>query len=79
MFQITGSWLMVPQPLWDLLLIGGGALTLLSVAAVNYCILKGKRRAIAPWVAVLAVSAAVLVLTYSGKIIGHMMVGGSVK
>ncbi len=76
MFQITRNWLMVPQPVRDLLLIGGGAMTLLSVLAINYCLLRGKREHIAPWVAVLAVSAAALVLTFTGKIIGHMMVGG---
>ena len=40
MFQITRNWLMVPQPVRDLLLIGGGAMTLLSVLAINYCLLR---------------------------------------
>lgn len=77
MFMITRNWVMVPQFLYYIFLFGGGLLILVSVGLMVRGIMKrkGKTHLLCQAI-VLIVAVLIFMLTLSGKIVGHMMVGG---
>lgn len=77
MFMVTRNWLMIPQFLYYVLFVGGELLTLVSVGMIIYSAMKKKSmRHILCWLIVLVIGVLLAALTMTGKIVGHMMVGG---
>lgn len=78
MFMITRNWIMIPQRLYYIIMLGGGVLSVMSVGLIIYGILKKKNiRYLFSWSVVLFIGVLFVILTLSQKIVGHMMVGGA--
>ncbi|MDE6606420.1 MAG: hypothetical protein K2K54_01495 [Lachnospiraceae bacterium] len=76
-FMITKNWIMVPQFLYYIFLFGGGLLTLISMGMVVRGILKREKKQYFFFLSmILIVAVLIFVLAITGKIVGHMMVGG---
>lgn len=77
MFRFTESWLMVPQPLYNALLLGSGAVWPLCLILVIYSAAKKKSgRHICLWSAGFGAGVLIFALTLAQKIVGSQMTGG---
>ena len=72
MFRLDLNFLMVPQALYDALLVCAGLLAPMGLAVA---LLRRRKRPL-PWLALGLAAAALLALLTTGRIVGHRMVGG---
>ena len=76
-FQISEYYIIVPQFLYNIFLLGGGltALAALGMLVKGAAQKKGKTY-FANWGLLLFISCLLFWLSYTGKICGHRMIGG---
>ena len=77
MFGIQSSYVVVPQFLYNLFVIGGGAISLIMTAMLARCFVFRKARPAFPYLLlILFLSKLLFQLSVTGKICSHMMIGG---
>lgn len=76
-FQINRYYVIVPQPLYDIFLLGGGLTSLAALGMLVKGIVQKKRKTyFICWILTLSFSGLLFLLSCTGKICGHMMIGG---
>lgn len=76
MFAIDVNWIMVPQELYYILLFGSGIAVLVFALIFVYFLYKNELNQHFVVIIFLLVTFWLVYLTTTGKIVGHMMVGG---
>lgn len=76
-FRINGYYVIIPQFLYDILLFGGSLASLAALGMLAKGIVQKKKKTyFIRWILILSISSLLFWLTYTGKLCGHMMVGG---
>lgn len=77
MFGFQNGYMIVPEPVYTVLLYGGGIFAVISLVALALCALlkKGKDTMIA-WAVDLVLALLLVWLTTGGTIVAHTMLGG---
>ena len=76
-FRINGYYVIIPQFLYNIFLLGGSLASLAALGMlVKGIVQKKKKTYFIRWILILSISSLLFWLTYTGKLCGHMMVGG---
>lgn len=76
-FRINGYYVIIPQFLYNIFLLGGSLASLAALGMlVKGTVQKKKKTYFIRWILILSISSLLFWLTYTGKLCGHMMVGG---
>lgn len=76
MFELTAGYLIVPQLLYNVLLIGSGGFSVIALTALLFGFLKGSHKTLLLWwAAVFLVAFIFLFFTGTGVIVGRAMLG----
>ena len=76
-FRINGYYVIIPQFLYNIFLLGGSLASLTALGMlVKGIVQKKKKTYFIRWILILSISCLLFWLTYTGKLCGHMMVGG---